>query len=181
MGPDRFEDRGDQATGHALQDPVADRLQELDPFQDLRLGLAAEPLQAGDPARLASGPEVSQAFNLQLVVQQLDLLRAEPGNPEQGDQPRRGRPLQILEGREMPGGGELGDLGEHGRANPGNLRQAPILDHPREVGGQPLQRLTGVVIGPNPKGVLPPDFEERPHLGEDPGDPLRLHLAFLLR
>ena len=77
LGPDHAgvrghlaEDRGDQSPGRALQDPVADRFEELDPFEDLGLGLRPESLQGGDLARLAGRPEVGQALDLELVMEE---------------------------------------------------------------------------------------------------------------
>ena len=116
-----------------MQDPVADRLEEVDPFQDLGLRLGPEPLEAGDPARLAGLAEVGQALDFQVVVEQLDLLRPEPGDAEQRDEAGGRRPLQFLEGGQLPGGRELGDLGQHRRPDPGDLGEAAVGDHPREV------------------------------------------------
>ena len=68
--------------GRALQDPVADRFEELDSFEDLGLGLGAKPFEATAiwPG-LASGPEVGQALDLEVVVKRLDLLRARDPEP----------------------------------------------------------------------------------------------------
>ena len=42
---DRLEDRSNQPPSRALQDPVADRFEEVDPFEDLGFRLAPKPLR----------------------------------------------------------------------------------------------------------------------------------------
>jgi len=66
MRLDGLEDGRYQTTGGALQDPVADRLEELDPFQDLGLGLCAEARGLGDLARFGRPAKIRQALDLAL-------------------------------------------------------------------------------------------------------------------
>ena len=139
MGPDRLEDRRDQAPGLALQDAVADRFDEGDPFEDLRLGLGAEALQPGDLPRLGRRAEVGQALDLQGLVERQDLLRPEPGDAQQGDQAGGRLAPQLVVRGELAGRRELDDLGVHRLADPRRLGQAAVGDRLREVAGHPLQ------------------------------------------
>ena len=153
-----------------LQDPLAGRLHERDPLEDLGLGLGAEALELGDLARLGRGPQVGQALDLQRLVQDLDLLGPQARDPQQREDPRRRRLAQLVVGRQLAGRRKLDDLGVHRLADPGHLGQAAVGDHLREVRRQVQERLGRVVIGPAAERVLAPDLEERPHLVEDLGN-----------
>ena len=92
------------------QDPVAGGFDERDAFENLRLRLLAKPLQSSDQAGFSGFAEIEEAFDLQGVVEGLDLLGAEPGDPQERDEPDGGGLLEFVEGRELAGGCKLDDL-----------------------------------------------------------------------
>ena len=167
---DRVEHGQGEASGRALQDSVADLLDERDPFEDLDLGLRAEARDARDLVRLARGAEVGEALDLQLVVQGLDLLRPQTRHAQERDEAGRGLAPQGLVFGQAAGGDELGDLREHRLADARHLGERAVVEHRREVIRQRLQGLRRVVIGPATKRVLAANFQQGAHLVEDAGD-----------
>ena len=68
------------------------------------------PFSTRDLAVLAGLLQLLDALDSQLVVQDLDLLGAKPGDVEHRHQPGRGRGLQLLVIRQLAGRDQLGDL-----------------------------------------------------------------------
>ena len=182
LGPDHGWDRTAWRIGSIRRRAVLCKIRSptdsrnVDPFEDLRLGLGPEPLDPGDLARLGRGAEVGEALDLEVVVQRLDLLRAR-GRARGAGRPGRGRLAGVHRKR---GGSPV--VASWVRSSlsivspiPGTSARRAVVDHPREVGGEPFQRLGGVVIGAAPEGVLAPDFEQGPHLVEDAGNPGGFH------
>ncbi len=158
------------------QHPLAGRLHEGDPFEDLGLGLGAEAFQIGDEPGFPRVSQVGEALDLQLVVEQLDLLGAEPRNPQEGDESRAGLAAEVFISLEMPGRRELDDLRIEGFADPRLLLEGAVGDHLTQVARQRLKHLGCLVIGAAAERVLPVDLQECPHLVEDLGDARRFHL-----
>ena len=63
----------------ALEDAIAGLLHEGDPLEDLRLGLLAEALERGDPARFRRRAQVGEALDLQSSCSALIFLGPSPG------------------------------------------------------------------------------------------------------
>ena len=105
--------------------------------------------------------ELLDGFDAQLVVQGLDLLRAQAGDFEHRDQPGRGRSLQLLVILQLAGGDEFGDLLLERLADAFDFAQALFGDELVQRLAQRLERARGILIGAGLERVLALQLQQR--------------------
>jgi hypothetical protein len=131
-----------------------------DALQDPGLALFSEALERGDLAGAASGFELDDGLESQVVVQGLDFLRGQPGEVEQLEEAGWDGGFELIVVGEPAGGDEEGDLLLQRFADALEFRQAVFGDEGLERFGQAFERAGGRRIGPGLEGVLARELEE---------------------
>ena len=141
-------------------------------------GLFAETVQNGDLARLASGLELLDAFDPELLVQSLDFFWAETGNRQHGDEPGRHRGLQLVVVPQLPGRDEFGDFLLEGLADSFHLAKPLLRDDFVERLVETLKGSGGVLIGANLERVFALQIEQHPDVHQNGRDLVFVHFRW---
>ena len=115
------------------------------------------------------------ARDLELVEEQLHLLRAETGNAEHVEETGRHLRLQLVERFRAARPRQLLDLLRDAAADAAHALQLTALDQPLELLPQARKESRRVLVGADLERVLAGDLEERCHLLQDRRDLLRPH------
>ena len=141
-----------------------------DPGQDLLRARGAEPLDGGEPPVPARGVEVGERRDVELLAQDVDLLRPESGDPVQGREGRRETRPEVFEVGKAAGGDEGRDLLEDRRSDPGDVAEGPVGDRRGDVPGKRGERARGVGIGADLELVFAGQAQEQADLLQERGD-----------
>ena len=147
------------------------------PGADLLLHLGAEALELPHAAGVERLGEIGAGLHLELLVEQLHPLGAEPRDPQQVEQARGELGGELAVEFQRARADDLGDLLGQVLPDPGDLGQV-FRARPDQVGeglGEVPNRAGGVAVGAHPERVGVLDLEEVGDLVEQPGDVGILH------
>ena len=162
-------------------------VQEHAPLGDLGLAEAGshvlfhfrtEALELLDLAGVERLRQVGGGFHLELLVEQLHALGAEPRDAEQVEQARGQLARELLLQRQRAAGDDLGDFLRQIVADARDLREVfgARAHQVRERLGKVADGARGVAVRPHPERVGVLDLEEVGHLVEQAGDVGVLHM-----
>lgn len=140
--------------------------QHRNPGEEFLFGLGAEALEGLQLVELTGALQVVQGADLQLLEQHLRLLGAEVGHIEQFEEVRREFCFERIEGREMAGGDQFGDLRSDALADAGQRRQLRLCDEGVEIFSEARDAVCGYFVGPRLEGILALDLEIGAHLAQ---------------
>ena len=160
----------DRLLGLRQQEALGPALERLDAGEDLLLGLLGQALQAPQRARLCGLAEVLERLDVQLLVDEPNGLRPEPGDLQEPDEARRDLRAQALVVGHVAGRDELLDLVADRLADAGDLRRLAGAVGGDEVDRAAPDRVGRAVVGDGLERDLALDLEHVADLVEDPGE-----------
>src|SRR5437868_1355759 len=132
--PQRFGSREGQLVGAVQVAGAQCGFPNFQPFEDLALHRGSQPLHLLEPVLARRGLKSSEVGNAEFLVEDVDLLRLQPGDREHVEHAFRDVPAQFFQQRVL----RLERLSQSGRNidQPMNMGMpALVLDHP-DVGGR---------------------------------------------
>ena len=151
----------------------------LDVGEQVGRGLLAEAGQTGDAAIAAGRFQLGEAADLQLVIQGLDLLRAQTVDREQFEDARWEAGFQFVEVSEVPGLDQFGDLLGGGFADAFDLAKFTLGGGGFEVARVGFDGAGGGLVGAYLERIFPLEIEQLGDPFERMGDSFLGH-GFLL-
>jgi hypothetical protein len=122
-------------------------LADLQAFEDLALHRGSEPLHLLEPVLARRGLESSEVGNAEFLVEDVDLLRLQPGDREHVEHAFRYVPAQFFQQRMGAGVVQLGhDVGNR-LANSGELAKPVLRDDAVEGFDERRERVRGAQVG----------------------------------
>ena len=120
---------------------------DLQAFEDLALHRRSEPLDLLEPVLARRGLESSEVGNAEFLVEDVDLLRLQPGNREHVEHAFRDVPAQLFQQRVGAGAVQFGhDVGNR-LANSGELAKPVLGDNAVERLDERRERIRGAQVG----------------------------------